>query len=208
MALNAVGSDDSILEVDAMQFAVRMGQRKPCDLGSTQEFRFFKVLADSNNKWVPHLEIEHEVGLRNWEARRLKEVKSRMIHVLRESGYGALVEMIKTIRGHYGLFFKGEIKMVGRRESFATLISRLSRIEATNAQAMRGYPMINPLTEEVVSLATAAKSLPARRGGKKPHISCLYRWSLAVAAASSSNRFRSAAAAAPRARPWPASLPA
>jgi Protein of unknown function (DUF1580) len=36
--------------------------------------------------------------------------------------------------------------------------------------------MIDTLTENVLSLADAAKTLPARRGGKRPHVSCLYRW--------------------------------
>jgi hypothetical protein len=36
--------------------------------------------------------------------------------------------------------------------------------------------VIDPLTEDVLSLADAAKTLPARRGGKRPNISCLYRW--------------------------------
>ena len=39
--------------------------------------------------------------------------------------------------------------------------------------------MIDPLTEELISLAAAAASLPARRGGKRPHVSCLYRWTVA-----------------------------
>jgi len=36
--------------------------------------------------------------------------------------------------------------------------------------------MISLETETVLTLADAAKRLPARRSGKKPHISCLYRW--------------------------------
>lgn len=36
--------------------------------------------------------------------------------------------------------------------------------------------MIDPNTETVVSLADAPKSLPPRRAGKRPHVSCLYRW--------------------------------
>lgn len=36
--------------------------------------------------------------------------------------------------------------------------------------------MIDLNTETVVSLTEAAGVLPARRGGKRPHISCLYRW--------------------------------
>ncbi len=36
--------------------------------------------------------------------------------------------------------------------------------------------MIDPNTETVQSLTEAAKSLPARRRGKRPHVSCLYRW--------------------------------
>ena len=39
--------------------------------------------------------------------------------------------------------------------------------------------MIDTTTEEVFSLteATKSKQLPKRRGGKRPHVSCLYRWS-------------------------------
>lgn len=38
--------------------------------------------------------------------------------------------------------------------------------------------MIDILREDVISLPVAASLLPARRGGKRPHISCLYRWTL------------------------------
>jgi len=36
---------------------------------------------------------------------------------------------------------------------------------------------IDPNQEELVSLTEAARLLPRRRGGKKAHCSCLYRWS-------------------------------
>ncbi|MCX7424736.1 MAG: DUF1580 domain-containing protein [Planctomycetia bacterium] len=39
--------------------------------------------------------------------------------------------------------------------------------------------MIDPSTETLLSLTQAAKMLPARRVGKRPHVSCLYRWSTA-----------------------------
>lgn len=35
---------------------------------------------------------------------------------------------------------------------------------------------IDLLSEHVISLADAARLLPRRRSGKKPHVSCLYRW--------------------------------
>ena len=35
---------------------------------------------------------------------------------------------------------------------------------------------IDPLSEEVVSLTEATKLLPHRRRGKRPHVSCIYRW--------------------------------
>jgi hypothetical protein len=38
--------------------------------------------------------------------------------------------------------------------------------------------MIDPLSEQVISLSEAAKSLPARRAGKRPHVSCIYRWTV------------------------------
>jgi hypothetical protein len=38
--------------------------------------------------------------------------------------------------------------------------------------------MIDALTEYVVSLSDATKLLPARRGGKRPHVSCIYRWTV------------------------------
>ena len=31
-------------------------------------------------------------------------------------------------------------------------------------------------SETLISLTEATKHLPRRRGGKKPHVSCLYRW--------------------------------
>lgn len=39
--------------------------------------------------------------------------------------------------------------------------------------------MIDPTQETLLSLTQAAKLLPARRGGKRPHVSCLYRWTTA-----------------------------
>ena len=36
--------------------------------------------------------------------------------------------------------------------------------------------MIDPLTEYVLTLRQAAKSCPRRRSRKRPHVSCLYRW--------------------------------
>jgi len=36
--------------------------------------------------------------------------------------------------------------------------------------------MIDPNTEALISLTEAARSLPGRRGGKRPHVSCIYRW--------------------------------
>ncbi len=36
--------------------------------------------------------------------------------------------------------------------------------------------MIDPMSEQVISLTEAARSQPARRAGKRPHVSCLYRW--------------------------------
>lgn len=36
--------------------------------------------------------------------------------------------------------------------------------------------MIDPKTENLLSLTEAAELLPRRRGGKKAHVSCVYRW--------------------------------
>ncbi len=36
--------------------------------------------------------------------------------------------------------------------------------------------MIDPTTESLVSLTEAARSLPRRRGNKRPHVATLYRW--------------------------------
>lgn len=35
---------------------------------------------------------------------------------------------------------------------------------------------IDSKSENLISLNEAAKLLPKRRGGKRPHITCLYRW--------------------------------
>jgi len=39
--------------------------------------------------------------------------------------------------------------------------------------------MIDANQEDLLSLTQAARLLPARRGGKQPHVSCLYRWTTA-----------------------------
>ncbi len=36
--------------------------------------------------------------------------------------------------------------------------------------------MIDLSKEALLSLTQAAKTLPRRRAGKRPHVSCLYRW--------------------------------
>ena len=38
---------------------------------------------------------------------------------------------------------------------------------------------IDPNSEILISLTEAARSLPTRRGGKRPHVSCIYRWTTA-----------------------------
>ena len=38
--------------------------------------------------------------------------------------------------------------------------------------------MIDVSSETVISLAEAARRLPARRAGKRPHVSCIYRWTV------------------------------
>jgi Protein of unknown function (DUF1580) len=40
--------------------------------------------------------------------------------------------------------------------------------------------MIDPATEQVISLTEATKLpfFPARRGGKRLHLSCIYRWTV------------------------------
>ncbi len=38
--------------------------------------------------------------------------------------------------------------------------------------------MIDVSTEQLVSLSEAARMLPGRRCGKRPHVSCLYRWTI------------------------------
>jgi len=37
---------------------------------------------------------------------------------------------------------------------------------------------IDPNSEHLISLTDAARLLPARRKGKKPHVSCVYRWTV------------------------------
>ena len=39
--------------------------------------------------------------------------------------------------------------------------------------------MIDPTAETLLSLTDAARLLPRRRGSKRPHVSCLYRWTTA-----------------------------
>lgn len=36
--------------------------------------------------------------------------------------------------------------------------------------------MVNLLSEQLLSLSDAAKLVPVRRGGRKAHVSCIYRW--------------------------------
>jgi hypothetical protein len=36
--------------------------------------------------------------------------------------------------------------------------------------------MIDSTTETLIALADVSSHLPERRGGRRPHISCIYRW--------------------------------
>jgi len=38
--------------------------------------------------------------------------------------------------------------------------------------------MIDISSETIISLAECARRLPARRAGKRPHVSCIYRWTV------------------------------
>ena len=38
--------------------------------------------------------------------------------------------------------------------------------------------MIDVSSETIISLAECARRLPARRAGKRPHVSCIYRWTV------------------------------
>src|SRR5262245_48964611 len=38
--------------------------------------------------------------------------------------------------------------------------------------------MIDPLSEQIISLTDVAQILPQRRSGKRPHVSCIYRWTV------------------------------
>ena len=38
--------------------------------------------------------------------------------------------------------------------------------------------MIDAENESLLSLTEAAKNLPGRRQGKRPHVSCIYRWTV------------------------------
>jgi hypothetical protein len=38
---------------------------------------------------------------------------------------------------------------------------------------------IDPNTETIIALSQVGKNLPRRRGGKRPHVSCIYRWTTA-----------------------------
>jgi hypothetical protein len=41
---------------------------------------------------------------------------------------------------------------------------------ANDCKLLEADAMIDPMTDELISLADAAKRLPARRGGKRPHV--------------------------------------
>ena len=38
---------------------------------------------------------------------------------------------------------------------------------------------IDPNSEQLISLSEAARHLPRQRAGKRPHVSCIYRWTTA-----------------------------
>jgi hypothetical protein len=61
---------------------------------------------------VPHIEIASQVCGGPMEERKLAAIKSRLLTRLRDAHYDFIAESIRHEPGNYGLFFKGEIKMI------------------------------------------------------------------------------------------------
>jgi len=111
------GEDDTVLRagrkltLDEGAFSVQIGNREPCVLGNTKQYRFLRALAASPNKFVPWVELADRLGGDAHDEDALPAVKCRLTKRLGEARYRELVLSIKSQPGHYGLFWRGAIEM-------------------------------------------------------------------------------------------------
>lgn len=78
-----------------------------------------------------------------------------------------------TVRGERSAII---FEIVGRSLGHANARFALLREAASISPVSQGEAMVDLAHENVISLADAPSHLPDRRGGKRPHISCIYRW--------------------------------
>ena len=136
LALTGTDFDAKTLVVDETQFVVCWGNREPCKLGKTQQFRFFQYLAATPRVYLPFLDIADYLGYGHFGVKKLQAVKCRLVKQLHAAGYGDIADAIHRENGYYGLFFKGEIKMVGTTictESCAIVGCRFSCVGASKS---------------------------------------------------------------------------
>ncbi len=92
----------SSLTVDDATFSIRWGTLPPLEIGNKKEFHLLKSLASSPGRYLPFADLAQQLGGDVMD--EITHVKSRLIKILKEKGYGALADRIKTQKGHYGLF--------------------------------------------------------------------------------------------------------
>lgn len=90
------------LAVDEGTFSIVWRGRDPIEIGNTKEFRLMQVLALEPNKYHPHADLAEKLG--GDQLDDLAPTKSRLVKLLKDRGYEDLAGLIKTQKGHYGLF--------------------------------------------------------------------------------------------------------
>jgi len=95
----------SDVTIDESQFSVSVGDRPPCVLGNTKSFELLCVLVRRSNRFVPFLDIAEDLGGDELEFDNVPAWKFRLVRALEAGGYPDLVECIRSMVGHYGLFF-------------------------------------------------------------------------------------------------------
>ena len=90
------------LVIDEPTFSISWQKGEPLTLGNRKEFHLLAALWASCNQYVPHTELAQQLGGDAFD--KLTHIKSRLVKLLRHAGLENLANLIKTQKGHYGLF--------------------------------------------------------------------------------------------------------
>lgn len=90
------------LVIDEAAFKIIWQGRGPLELGNRKEFHLLAQLWMSCGQYIPHTDIAQRLG--GDELDKVTHVKSRLVKLLKEHGFDDLANLIRSQKGHYGLF--------------------------------------------------------------------------------------------------------